>query len=171
MGELQVEGIYPLAYLRMLSGGCGVQRVFARTTSHFHQAHADNDVDDLATVTLEMDDGLVGSLCIGRIGAASHPDLGEIKLHVLGSRGAMVINESRPEVSLYYREQPATEFRNVRIADENDFLLVDEFANAIDGGSSLSLDAQAGRDICAVIEACLRSSKSGAAETVRGTGE
>ena len=46
MGELQIEGIYPLAYIRMLTG-CAVQRVFARTASHFHQAHVDNNVDDL----------------------------------------------------------------------------------------------------------------------------
>ena len=86
MGELQVEGIYPLGYIRMLA--CAdVERVFARTASHFHQAHVDNDVDDLATVTLHMERGILGSLCIGRIGAASHPDIGEIKIHVVGEKG------------------------------------------------------------------------------------
>ena len=39
MGELEVEGIYPLAYIQMLTGGAKVNRVFARTRSHFHQAH------------------------------------------------------------------------------------------------------------------------------------
>ena len=73
MGELKIEGIYPLAYIRMLTG-VEVERVFARTTAHFHQLNADNDVEDLATVTLEMERGMLGSLCIGRIGAASHPD-------------------------------------------------------------------------------------------------
>jgi predicted dehydrogenase len=34
MGELKVEGIYPLAYLRMLAGA-EVRRVFARTASHY----------------------------------------------------------------------------------------------------------------------------------------
>ena len=38
-----------------------------------------------------MDGGLVGSIAIGRIGAASHPSGGEIKLHVLGTDGALVI--------------------------------------------------------------------------------
>ena len=86
VGELQVEGIYPLAYMRMLIGA-RVERVFACTTAHFHQASVDNRVEDLATVTLEMEGGIIGSLCIGRIGAASHPDIGEIKLHLLGSKG------------------------------------------------------------------------------------
>ena len=165
MGELEVEGIYPLAYLRMLTGQT-VRRVFARTTSHFHQAHVDNDVDDLATVTLEMDNDVVGSLCIGRIGASSHPDIGEIKLHLMGTKGSMVINESRPEVAIYYRGQPEKEFRHLRIADENNFLLMDEFAAAIETGSDVVLDAIGGREICAIVQACLKSAQSGQVETV-----
>ncbi|GIT38291.1 MAG: hypothetical protein Ct9H300mP7_2120 [Verrucomicrobiota bacterium] len=47
MGELQIEGIYPLGYIRMLTG-VDVRRVFARTATHFHQANVDNHVDDLA---------------------------------------------------------------------------------------------------------------------------
>ena len=143
-----------------------VERVFARTTAHFHQANADNDVDDLATVTLEMQDGLVGSLCIGRIGAASHPDIGEIKLHLLGTKGSLVVSESRPEIALYYRDQPTNEFRHIRVADENNHLLLDDFARAIEYGTGTILDAEGGRDICATVEACLRSAKSGRPEAV-----
>jgi len=160
MGELKIEGIYPLGYIRMLTG-VDVKRVFARTTSHFHQANADNDVEDLATVTLEMDGGVTGSLCIGRIGAASHPDIGEIKLHLLGSEGALVISEARPEVSIYYRGQPATEFRNRRMAIDNDFLLMENFADAIDTDGETVLDATVGRAITATVAAAVESGKSG----------
>ncbi len=66
------ESIYPLGYLQMLTGA-RVRRVFARSASCFHQVHADNGVEDLATVTLEMEGGIIGTLAIGRIGAASHP--------------------------------------------------------------------------------------------------
>ena len=94
LGELSIEGIYPLAYIRWLTGA-DVRRVFARAAAHFHQVNVDNGVEDLATVTLELDGGLIGSLAIGRIGAASHPSGGEIKLHVLGSDGALVVNEAQ----------------------------------------------------------------------------
>jgi len=166
MGELQVEGIYPLAYLRMLAGA-EVRRVFARTASHFHQLHADNGVEDLATVTLEMDRGILATLSVGRIGAASHPELGEIKLHVLGSEGALVIAEARPEVGVYYRGQPATEFRNRRVADDLDFLLVEDFLHAIDTDGDTILDAAAGRTIYAVVEAALESGRTGKPVEVR----
>lgn len=161
MGELKIEGVYPLAYLRMLAGA-EVRRVFARTTSHFHQLHADNDVEDLATVTLQMDRGISATLSIGRIGAASHPEIGEIKIHVLGSEGALIISEARPEVGVYYRDQPEKEFRNRRVAEDLDYLLVENFLQAIDNDGDTILDAAAGRSICAVVEAALESGRSGA---------
>ena len=160
MGELQIEGIYPLGYIHALTGH-RVQRVFARTTAHFHQANADNDVDDLATVTLELEGGILGSLCIGRTGAASHPEIGEIKLHLLGSDGALVITEARPEVGVYYRGQPAGEYRNVRIADSNNFLLMENFKTSMETGSDTLLNAQAGRDIAATVAAAIESGRTG----------
>ena len=160
MGELKIEGVYPLAYLRMLTG-VEVKRVFARTAAHFHQVYEDNDVEDLATVTLEMDHDIVGTLCIGRIGAASHPDIGEIKIHVLGSQGALVISEARPEVAIYYSGQPAKEYRNQRVANENDFLLMENFAQAIDTDGDTILNARAGRAIAATVQAAIESGRSG----------
>jgi predicted dehydrogenase len=159
MGELQNEGVYPLAYIRMLTGG-EVRRVFARTTAHFHQVNEDNGVEDLATVTLEMDGGLVGSLCVGRVGSASHPDLGEIKIHVLGSAGALVIAEARPEVAVHYRGQPGKELRHRRVAGDGDYLLMEDFARAIDTGGETILGARASRAICAVVHAALESGRT-----------
>ncbi len=160
IGELHIEGIYPLAYIHMLAGR-PVQRVFARTAAHFHQVNVDNDVDDLGTVTLEMEGGVLGSLCIGRIGAASHPDIGEIKLHLIGSKGALVVSEARPEVGIYYRDQPQGEFKHERIANDNDFMLAENFAMAIDSGGETILNAHAGRAICATVVAAVESGRSG----------
>ena len=167
MGELSIEGCYPLAYISMLSNK-KVIRVFARTTAHFHQLCVDNDVEDLATVTLEIENGIVGSLCIGRIGAASHPDIGEIKLHILGSKGALVISEARPEVGIYYRHQPEDEFKNQRLlAEDNDYLLADDFARAIDTDGDTILDAAKSRAITATVKAALESGRTGSVVDVR----
>jgi predicted dehydrogenase len=160
MGELAIEGIYPLAYIRMLTGA-DVTRVFARSAAHFHQVNADNDVEDLATVTLEMENNIVGSLCLGRIGAASHPDIGEIKLHLIGSKGALVVAEARPEVGIYYRNQPAGEYRNRRIADSSGFHLPENFAHAIDTDGDTILDASGGRAISGTVKAALESARTG----------
>lgn len=161
MGELSIEGCYPLAYVAMLCG-VEVRRVFARTTAHFHQLYVDNEVEDLASVTLQFDGGLLGSLAIGRIGNASHPDLGEIKLHLLGTRGALVISEARPEVTIHYRGQADSEFKHHRmLAADNDYLLADDFARAIDTGGPTILDARTSRQITAIIAAAIHSGRSG----------
>jgi UDP-N-acetylglucosamine 3-dehydrogenase len=160
MGELQVEGIYPLAYIRFLLG-VEVRRVFARSTAHFHQIHAASGIEDLASVTMELDSGVLGSLVIGRIGAASHPSGGEIKVHVVGTGGALVISEALPGVGVYYRDQPAREARQRRIGADGDFLLVDNFARAIDTDGQTVLDARAGRRIVATVEAALTSARLG----------
>ena len=140
--------------------GCEVRRVFARTASQFHQLNADNNVEDLATLTLEMDNGIIASIAIGRIGAASHPSGGEIKLHIVGSDGALVINEARPTVGVYYRNQTTKEFRERRVANENDFLLADNFAQAIDNNGSTILDVHASRAIYNTCEAALESART-----------
>jgi predicted dehydrogenase len=166
LGELAIEGIYPLGYLQLLTGA-RVRRVFARRAAFFHQLYADNDVEDLASVSLEMDGGLIGSLALGRIGLASHPSGGAIALHILGTEGALVIGESRPEVGIYFRNQPPKEHRQRRVAGDNDFLLAENFAQAIDTGGASVMDARASLAIYATVEAALESCRVGQPVEVR----
>lgn len=160
IGELTNEGIYPLGYMQLLSER-EVRRVFARRAWHFHQLNADNRVEDLATVTLEFEGGLIGSIALGRIGAASHPSGGEIRLHLLGSQGALVVNEARPDIGLCYRQQPLREARQRRVANENDLLLADNFARAVDQQGDTLMNVQASSRIFRVIEAALQSCRTG----------
>ena len=160
MGELAIEGIYPLGYLRRLTGAA-VRRVFARSTAHFHQLYADNGVEDLASVTLEMDGGVIGSVALGRIGAASHPSGGEIRLHLIGDAGALIVREACPDVGIYYRNQPAKEPRRRRVGVDNDFRLADNFAQAIDTGGVTIMDVRTSVEIFATCEAALESCRTG----------
>lgn len=165
-GELTVEGIYPLAYIRYLLG-VGVKRVFARTTSHFFRKYADRELEDLATLSLELDGGILGSLCIGRIGRTSHPNLGELKLHITGSMGALVISEPRPEVAVYARGLRPPDYRQRRVGVRYEDQLINDFANAIDRGSNTLLNAREGRAIVATVNAALESGRSGQVVTVQ----
>jgi myo-inositol 2-dehydrogenase / D-chiro-inositol 1-dehydrogenase len=166
MGELSIEGIYPLAYLRLLTGA-EVRRVFATTASAFHQLHADHDVEDLAAVTLELEGGAIASLAIGRIGLASHPSGGEIKIQIAGDAGTLVVNEACPTTGVYYRGQKPGEPRERRMAAENDFHLAEDFAQAIDDRRPTMLDARASRAIYCVVEAAVESGKTGLPVEVR----
>ena len=160
MGELQIEGIYPLSHIRTLTGA-RIHRVFARTTAHFHQRNVDHGIDDLASVTLEMEHGIVGTLCIGRIGRAKHENDGEIKIHIVGTTGAMVINEPRPEVRVFYRGRTASDSPARRVGGDADWLLMENFAHAIETNGDTILNARVGRDIAATAQAAIDSGRSG----------
>ena len=74
----------------------------------------------------------------------------------------MVISEARPEIGVYYRGQPPGEFRNQRLlATDNDYLLADDFARAIDAGSDTILDAPTSRAITATVAAAIESGRTG----------
>jgi predicted dehydrogenase len=112
-------------------------------------------------MSLELEGGLTASVAVGRIGVASHPSGGEIKIHILGDQGGLVIGESRPEVGVFYREQPPREARQRRVAAENDFILCEDFAKAIDTGGPTILDARASHAIFSTVEAALESARTG----------
>ena len=160
LGELTLEGIYPLAYLHELLG-VTVRRVFARTTAHFFQRHADRGVEDLGSVTLEMENGMVGSLCIGRIGEPSHPNIGELRLHILGTKGAFVVAEPRPEVSVYARGLKPGDYRQRRVGLDYERRLLDNFAAAVDTGADTMLTARDSRAIAATVLAAIESGQTG----------
>ncbi|MSU79465.1 MAG: Gfo/Idh/MocA family oxidoreductase [Gemmataceae bacterium] len=165
MGEITNEGIYPLGYLQMLTGS-PVRKVFARATAHFHQLYADNGIEDLGSMTLELEGGAVGTIALGRIGAASHPSGGEMKIRIIGDGGALLVNEASPTVEIYYRNQPPKEHRQRRVANENDRRLADHFATAIDTAGPTIMDARASLAIFNVCAAAIESARTGKAITL-----
>ena len=71
------------------------------------------------------------------------------------------VGEARPEVAVYARGQSASEFKHRRVADENNYLLMQNFADALDHDTELIVDARAARDIAAIVQAALASAQSG----------
>ena len=165
LGELSVEGIYPLAYIAHLVRSPAVT-VFARATSHFFHRHRDHDIEDLASLSLRLDGGVLASISVGRIGRTSHPDLGEIALRLIGSDGSAVIAEPRPEVAVYHRGAAPSAFRHRRVDEDEARFLLDDLAHAIDTGGRTVCDEVDGWRIAATVHAALASARSGRVEPV-----
>ena len=53
------------------------------------------------------------------------------ELAIAQFRYRLVVGESRPEVGLFYRGQPAKDPRYKRVAAENDFFMAEDFAKAL----------------------------------------
>ena len=151
------SSIYPCLY--PLLAQLPVARVFAR--GHPFPPGQRRQRGRRPRFVPQMADGSTGSLAIGRIGSSAHPDIGENKLHLLGSEGSLVVSEARPEVAVYARSQSSTEFKHRRVADENNYLLMQNFADALDHDADLILDARGARNIAAIVQASLASARSG----------
>ena len=80
----------------------------------------------------------------------------------LGDDGALVVGEARPEVGVYYRDQPAKEPRQRRVASENDFLPGRRLRPGHRRRTATTiLDARASQAIFATVEAALESCRTG----------
>ena len=78
-----------------------------------------------------------------------------------------MLDESSPGVGVCYRGQPPKEPRRRRVGNDNDFLLADDFASAIESGGETSLGIRASHAIYVTVESALRSSVTGQVEGVR----
>ena len=87
MGELAIEGIYPLGYIRLLTGGGRAPRVRPHDGPLPPALRRQRRRGPGDASRWRWTAGSSARVAIGRIGAASHPSGGEIKLHVLGTTG------------------------------------------------------------------------------------
>ena len=105
--ELFDMGVYPIALVQWLSGR-RIAEVYAMTGNYFFAEHAALDVEDYGALALRLDDGRVASICCGRIGATSHPRMGEQRITLIGERGIFTFSDASPRLEVYNDEPPFT---------------------------------------------------------------
>jgi predicted dehydrogenase len=103
--ELYNIGVYPLAMLAWLLNK-KVRRVFATTGNYFFAEHQRNDMEDFAQASLEFDDGITATMCVGRTGWHSHPAGGVQRTWLIGTRGTACIDAYRPRLEVW-SDEPA----------------------------------------------------------------
>ena len=105
--ELFDMGVYPIALVQWLSGR-RVAEVYAMTGNYFFAEHAALDIEDYGALALRLDDGRVASICCGRIGATSHPRMGEQRITLIGERGIFTFSDASPRLEVYNDQPPFT---------------------------------------------------------------
>ena len=103
--ELFDMGVYPIALVQWLTGR-RIAEVFAVTGNYFFAEHAALDVEDYGALALRLDDGRVASICCGRIGATSHPRMGEQRITLIGERGLFTFSDASPRLEVYNDQPP-----------------------------------------------------------------
>jgi predicted dehydrogenase len=160
-GELLNFLLYPMTNIRLLAGaGVEVETVQCLGGALFNRAHRELGIEDMATIVLGMTGGVVATVLVGRCHTPLHPTLGDVRLTVIGTTGAVEADESRPALSLYGR---ATVGVVDRLLDDDNIItqeLIDRFVRwvreDIDPGQSV-LDSLRVMEVVFAAEEALRT--------------
>jgi len=101
--ELFDLGIYPIVLCLWLADS-PVKRVSAITANYFFAEHANVDIEDFGALTIEFENGVVGSAIGGRIGFYSHPKIGPHGVTVSGSGGTKTFSVWDPHIEVFSDE-------------------------------------------------------------------
>jgi predicted dehydrogenase len=101
--ELFDLGIYPIVLCLWLADS-PVKQVTAITGNYFFAEHANVDIEDFGVLTIELENGVVGSAIGGRIGFYSHPKIGPHGVTVSGSAGTQTFSAWDPHIEVFSDE-------------------------------------------------------------------
>ena len=103
--ELYAMGVYPIGLVRWLTGK-EVESVYCRTENYFFEAHQRNGVEDFGFIAMKLEGGISATITGGRIGWSSHASAGLNQIHLIGTKGSLVLTPYRPRLELYASEPP-----------------------------------------------------------------
>ncbi len=123
--ELFDLGIYPIVLCLWLADS-PVKQVTALTANYFFAEHAAADIEDFGALTIEFENGVVGSAVGGRIGYHSHPKIGPHGVTVSGTGGTKTFSawdphievfsdEPRPQLPAPHPEDPMSMWRSTQV--------------------------------------------------------
>ncbi|MDP6822665.1 MAG: Gfo/Idh/MocA family oxidoreductase [Dehalococcoidia bacterium] len=101
--ELFDLGIYPIVLCLWLADS-PVKQVTAHTANYFFAEHAAADIEDFGVLTIEFENGVVGSAVGGRIGFYSHPKIGPHGITVSGTGGTKTFSAWDPHIEVFSDE-------------------------------------------------------------------
>ncbi len=105
--EFYAIGVYALGLICWLARD-RVRSVYGCTRNYFFDAHQRNGQEDFGAVSLQLESGIVSTVTGGRIGWTSHPDSGENKVYLIGSKGSLCIDGNRMRLETFSRAAPWT---------------------------------------------------------------
>ena len=105
--ELFDLGIYPIVLCLWLADS-PVKQVTALTANYFFAEHAAADIEDFGALTIEFENGVVGSAVGGRIGYHSHPKIGPHGVTVSGTGGTKTFSAWDPHIEVFSNRDPSS---------------------------------------------------------------
>lgn len=103
-GEIMNFLTYPAMTLRYLTGA-EVTSVYAEAGSFFFDQHKGAGVEDFGVLSLQMENGIVATITVGRVPQAPSHAAVHSTLRVIGSHGHLTIDESQPVLDIWQRKE------------------------------------------------------------------
>lgn len=102
-GELMNFLVYPVSYLRYLTGA-EVVEVYAEAGTFFFEPHHRYGVEDLAMLSLRLEYDIVATVTVGRVPAGPGGRHGASTMRLIGSHGYLTVDENLPELDIWLPE-------------------------------------------------------------------
>ena len=157
-GEMMNFLVYPVGYLRFLSG-LEIVSVYAAAGAHCFEPHRQWGVEDLASVAFTLERGVTATVTVGRVPAVT-PTVGEFTIRVHGSHGSLFVDEYRPRLELYgERGRVLRDRLAVDPGADRTVGILDDFIAAIDANRQPLVGPRDGRAVTAAILAAYESAR------------
>ena len=167
-GELLNFGVYPISYLRALTGA-EIVEVYAERSSLFFAPHRDHGVEDIALLSIRMDHDILATVTVGRVPQAPSPGPLSSTLRLIGSHGHMTVDENAPALNIWGHESQGRRHRPIG-GDPGTVAVthaIAEFLRDIRENRVPRFGVQDGRAAIAAIQAAYRSAETGQPAAVR----
>lgn len=105
--EMYAIGVYALGLVRWISGR-EVENVYCHTANYFFEEHQRNGVEDFGYLALNLEDGLTATITGGRIGWSGHYAGGTNQVHLIGTRGSLMVDAFHPGIAICSDAPPWT---------------------------------------------------------------
>lgn len=167
-GELLNFGVYPIAYLRALTGA-EIVDVYAERSSLSFAPHRDHGVEDIALLSIRMEHDILATVTVGRVPQAPSPGPLSSTLRLIGSHGHMTVDENAPALEIWGVTSQGRRQRPIG-GDPGSVAItraIAEFLRDIREERVPRFGVHDGRATIVAIEAAYRSAETGQPATVR----
>ncbi len=151
-------GIHAIDALRWLAGS-EARRVYAQVSTALHEGLS---VDDIGTMTVEFENGVVGALSAGWANPDGYPTWLDVRFEILTTRAAFLIDSPYHDYWCYGPERVERHYWWRRDVDG----LVNEFVRAILEDREPAITGEDARAALAIALAAYESARTGRAVTL-----
>ena len=100
--ELLTVGAYAVGLIQECLGP--IRHITGHAGAYFFPEHATSGCDDFGSLTMTDAEGRVATFSGGRTGVAGHPQGGQARAYLIGSRQSAIVDSKRPALDAYLRE-------------------------------------------------------------------